>query len=267
MTVTPFGSPKPSWGQQIQQQSAPLFDFWVEVSRGNVPGVSTFLARGHNTDLDTGVEEDVWETGGDLVYLTSAEKMNVASGSGDDAAAGTGLRTMLLVGVDNSGAEVSEVVVMDGASNVLSVNSYLRINLMVGLQVGSEGWNVGSVTATSQTAGTVQASIGATESISQNSHYTVPLGKSLLVVQAELNCANNTARNIEFKAYARSGGNGNAWVQLFDKVLDTGVTDEIDVLLPFGNLSRERSDIRFRAVSSGNNSEVRTRMYGLVMNI
>ncbi len=260
-----FGASRPQFGQRIAQGG--LLDFWVEVGLGRIPGYSTFIIRGHNPDLDTGVEEDVWEGGGDLSYLTTAEKMNVSSSSADDAVAGTGLRALLLSGVGDAGEALSETIIMNGTSDVLSVQSYLRINQLLGLGVGSAGWNVGTITAVADTAASNQCQMAATESISQNSHYTVALRQKFLLVQVELNCANNVARDIDFKGMARIGGAGMAWIQLFDKALDTGVTDEIDVLLPFGFAAPERTDIRFRAVSTGNNSEVRTRMYALVVDL
>ena len=59
--------------------------------------------------------------------------------------------------------------------------------------------------------------------------------------------------------------NGGAWLQLFDKKMDTGVTDEIDVVLPFPTKMVALTDIKIRADSDTNNTEVRTRMYLLLV--
>jgi len=248
------------------------YGFLLEVARGNIPGMSTVVIRGHNDDLDSGTEEDVWETGGDLTYMTSAETMEIASSSTSDDGdpAGVGLQTVLISGVSSTGALQTETITMNGTTDVTTSSSYLRVNSMTGLTAGSTGWNVGTVTATATTAATVQCQMSATEGTTQNSHYTVPLNKTLHVVQIELNAAKITGATplMEFKAYVRPGGAGACWLQLFDKLLDTAVTDELDLVLPFPSSSTQatsRTDLRMRALSDTNNAECRTRMYGILI--
>jgi hypothetical protein len=48
-----------------------------EVSAGRVSGASWVLIRGHNPDIDSAASEDIWEGGGTLSYLTSAETMDI----------------------------------------------------------------------------------------------------------------------------------------------------------------------------------------------
>lgn len=237
-------------------------DFWLEIAKGNVPGHAAIIVRGHNADIDDGAQEDVWEPGGELSYLSSAETMEIASTSADDAAAGTGARTVMIQGVDDDGLFISEVVTLNGTSNVQTSNSYLRVNLMNILTAGSAGWNVGDLTATATTAATIQDEMDATEGFSQSSHYTVPAGKTAFLTQVELNAAKLSGGGvpeIEFKAMFRPFG--GAWHQGFDKTLDTSVTDELDIILPVPTRILERTDVRITALTDTNNSEARTRMY------
>lgn len=248
---------------QLQQS-----DFMLEVSKGNIAKHSTVLVRGHNPAFAAAAGfVDVAEQG-DLTYLTTAETMEVTSDDANDTAAGTGLRTLLIAGVDDDGVEVSETITMDGTNDVTTVNTYLRVNFMTGLTAGSTGWNEGSVTATATTAATIQSEMDATESISQGSHYTVPLGNTLYVYKAEFNVARISAGSdpvIEFKGYARPGGAGAAWLQLFDKRFAADVSDELDVIPSFPAPLIARSDVRFRADTDVNNTEVRTRLYGILV--
>lgn len=249
----------------------PETPYELAVQRGLITGTSTIIARGHNPSQSAASGfVDVAEMG-DLSYLSSAETVNVVSTSTSDAAAGAGLRTLLLSGVDGTGAAISETITMNGTTNVLSSNAYLRVNSMVGLTGGSTGWNVGDVTATASAAGTIQDEMDATESISQGSHYTVPLGKTLHVTQLELNAAKTGGGLlpvVEFKVYSRTGGAGAAWIQLFDKKMDVGVTDELDLFLPFPSSNIQataRTDLRVRSDTDQNSTEVRTRLYGFLI--
>ena len=111
----------------------------------------------------------------------------------------------------------------------------------------------------------------ATEGISQNSHYTVPLGKTLHVTRLEFNVAKETAGtapDVEFKVYIRSGGAGNCWLQVFDKRIDAGSQTELDLDLPFPSSSSQakaRTDFRIRTDTDQNSTETRTRMYGILI--
>lgn len=238
----------------------------LEIAKGNVPGHSSVIIRGHNpSQTASSGFVDVAEFG-NLTYLASEETMNVVSTHTDDdgAPAGDGLKNLLISGVDNTGAAVSEVVVMNGTDAVTTTQAFLRVNSMQGLTVGSTGWNVGSVTATSSSGATVHCEMDATESLSQNSHYTIALGVTAFLVQIELNSAKisgGQSPEVEFKGYARIAGAGAAWLQLFDKKMDTDATDEIDLALPIPTRIPARTDIRFRADTDQDTTECRTRMY------
>ncbi len=172
---------KPGFGQNIVDQvaqldAAALEEYMIEVALGNKPGVSTVIIRGHNTDIDAGQEEDVWEGGGDLAYLATAGRMNISSTDANDTAAGSGLQDVFVFGVGDNGSALMEPIVLNGLANVLTVNSYLRVNILIGGGAGSSGWNEGVITAIAQSAASVQCTIDITESLSQNSQYTVVLG-------------------------------------------------------------------------------------------
>lgn len=251
----------------------PNNDFYLQVARGLVPGHTEVTIRGHNpTQTSASGFVDVSEFG-DLTYLTSAETMEIASTSTDDdgSPVGIGVRTLRIFGVDGTGAAIQEDVTMDGTTDVTTSLSYLRVNSMQCLTVGSSGWNVGAITATATTAATVQDEMDATEGISQSSHYTVPLGKTFFIMKLELNVAREsagTAPLVEFKLLAREGGAGNSWLQLFDKRIDAADVNELDILPPFPDLGEEgiaRTDIRCLADTDQNDTETRTRLYGILI--
>ena len=251
----------------------PTRDPKLDLARDLVPGLRTVVIRGHNpSQTNVSGFVDIAENG-DLAHLIAAENINIVSTSTADTNSppGLGLRTILIEGVDNTGAEVSEVLALNGTTPVQTINSYLRVNSMLGLTVGAAGWNVGSIIATSATSTIIQDKMDDTEGISQGSHYTVPLGKTLYITQLELNIAKTMGGSfpvVEFKLYCRTGGVGACWVQLFDKKLDSAVTNEMNLVLPFPSNSSQataRTDIRMRADTDQNNTEVRTRLYGILV--
>ncbi len=245
-------------------------DFFLEIAKGNIPGHSVVLIRGHNPNISiAGGETDIAEMG-NLTYLTSAETMEIVSTSDEDGGSGgdTGLLTMLIQGVDNTGAAIQEIITLNGTTDVTSSNSYLRINSMVGLTVGSTNLNVGNITATASTAATIQDEMGAIEGASQSSHYTVPLAKRLFLHQVEFNGAKTSGGNqpiLEIRGRARIGGAGNCFIQLFDKRIDTSIADELDVILPFPTAIAARTDVRLTCETDQNNTETRSRLYGILV--
>jgi len=244
-------------------------DFYFEVARGNVPGHSAIIIRGHNPDVDSGAaaEEDLAEFG-NITYLSTSETMDIASTDTSDAPGGDGMLTMNVSGIANDGTVLTENVTMNGSTNVTTTGSYLRVNTMTALTAGATGWNEGNITATASTAGTIQCEMDATEGVSQNSHYTVASSQTFMLTQVEFNAARNAAGQdptVEFKGYARPGGSTAAWLQLFDKKLAVDVTEEIDVLLPVPTKIPSGTDIRLRANTTNATTEVRSRMYAILV--
>ena len=246
-------------------------EFYLLVARGLSGGHSTVVLRGHNPSQSAASGFVHVSEFGDLTYLTSAETMNIVSTDTDDTSAGTGARTGIIVGVDNNGVGIQENFTMNGTTNVLTTLAFLRVNTIIILTAGSSTWNEGVITAKASSAGTTQQQVGATDSISKSSHYTVPAGKTLHVMRLEFNCSKNaggTAPVVEFHAYARPGGSARAFIQFFDKKLDAGVDISLDVDLPFPTSDSqliEKSDFFINSDTDQNSTEVSTRMYGILI--
>lgn len=92
-------------------------DYLIEVARGNVSGASIVHKFGKNNSVGTSfVSVSIGGT-----YPTpqsgSATTMRIKSGGdANDTAAGSGAREVTLVGIDETGAEVTEAVATAGAS-------------------------------------------------------------------------------------------------------------------------------------------------------
>lgn len=153
-------------------------DFMLEVARGNIPGMRAVNKFGHNNSLSNSAFEDVWDGSNIYTWAAAAQKVNVVSSNTNDTSAGTGARTIQLSeGLDASHNLIGpEPITMNGTTNVLSTNSYLRLPRMEVLTAGSGDENAGNITATQQTSGTLMAQISTDENQTLMAIYTIPAG-------------------------------------------------------------------------------------------
>lgn len=152
-------------------------DWWTAVSLGKIPGFMMAVAQGTNTDVDTAsVPEDLIPAGGTYSWPTVAAQLEIVSSSVNDAAAGTGARTVLVTGLNASLAVISETVTMNGLTPVTTVNSYLRVNSLNAITVGALGYNDGEIVIRALAAGPRRFTIPATFGRGQSCIFTVPAG-------------------------------------------------------------------------------------------
>lgn len=198
-TVTQAGTVTVAGTATVTQAANPLpvsmtaQDFFLEVARGNISGMSSVQKFGRNNDIDSAAEEDVWAGGGSRAYLSSAETMDVSSTSTNDdgSPGGTGARTMVIEGLDSSYDEISETVTLDGTTTVVTSNSYLRVHRCYIATAGSVGTNDGDIMIdpTTSGSGSRQAFIASGDGQTLISHYTIPNGKTGYMVGGQLSVA------------------------------------------------------------------------------
>lgn len=118
--------------------------FELQVARGQIAYHRAVTVFGYNPDVDQ-AEESVWPDGGVIPFLGSATVMKVSSTSANDAAAGTGARTVLVEGLDGAYREITEIVTLNGQTEVLTTKSFLRIQRMTVLTAGNGLANAGII--------------------------------------------------------------------------------------------------------------------------
>lgn len=239
-------------------------DWFTEVARGNIPGHTAIIVFGHNTDVDAGVVEDVWEQGGTLVRMTSAETMNIVSTSTDDdgSPVGAGARTVQIKGLDGSFDPVSETVTMNGTTNVETSNTYIRVNELKVLTADASATNanVGNISATASSAATVQCFMEATDGLSHKIHYTVPNGKTAYLYKIELNVFKVSGANAGVKFDAVVTPLNAASFKLTEKATESDLT-EIDLQHPFPVPFAAKTDLKVTALSDTANTELYARCF------
>jgi hypothetical protein len=140
--------------------------FDLQVARGQVDGHSTVNIYGFQPAIAI-TQIPVWEVASAYTYPTAATLMNLASSDAGDTSA-----TVVIIGLDANFEPISEVLALNGTTDVVTTNLYFRINAMA-VRTGSPA---GAITLKDPTNTTTFARINALVGRTQMSIYTVPAG-------------------------------------------------------------------------------------------
>lgn len=181
-------------------------DFFLEVSRGNITGMSSINKYGKATNCDNGIITDVWDRANSTddqdiwVAPTQARVHQIVSSSTDDASGGLGARTLRIYGLTSwSTKETSEDITMNGTTNVATSNSYVIIYRMQVLTKGSSGPNVGTITATADTDSTVTAQIEATNGQTLMCIFAIPSIQTAYIPSMQFSLIKNASAEAEVR--------------------------------------------------------------------
>ena len=158
---------------------------------------------GENDDVNTAANEDVWDAGGDYNWPAAAQTMSVVSANAADAAAGTGARTVQLIGLDANYDYLAETVTLNGVTPVVTTGSFLRLHRMRVLTAGSGEQNAGIITATGSTSSSVHAQINAGNNQTLMAVWTVPAGYTLFLNEVVIGVLRQTAAAVDFTLRVR----------------------------------------------------------------
>ena len=222
--------------------------FDLQVSRGQVPYHSPQNIFGYGTTPATaGLFRTVWENMAttEYVFPSSAVSMNLVSTAAGDTA------TITIVGLDASYNVITENLVLNGTTNVPTVNQYFRINSMF-VAVGSATNPSGVITLIN--GGVTYAQIntgvfnGTTSSLgaSQQAVYTVPAGFTFYGYRygAYSSFNGNSANYTTYRAIT----NSSSGVQKLIVATPFNTTYEVQRHFPFAYA--EKTDLRFQIASS-----------------
>jgi len=227
-------------------------DFNLQVSQGQIAYHEQIYKFGQNSVVGDSVET-IWQQGGLYSYPPSATTMTVSSSNTNDTSAGTGARTVQILGLDGDYNEISETITLNGQTAVTTTNSFLRVNRALILTAGSGGANagiiyVGTGTVTSGVPANIYTTInGDGTNQSLQAFWTVPANYNAYIYQTNVSTGNssNTPAVLKTLLVARPHGG------VFN-------TKEVIVLTDGNHLQKysfpvtltEKTDIEFRAESS-----------------
>ena len=157
--------------------------FDLQVGRGMISGHQPVQIFGYSTAVGSTALGPLWEgltlSGGNYAYPSAAAQLVIVSTSASDTSA----LNLQVQGLDANYNVLSELIVLNGTTNVTTVNSYFRINNLF----LTNGTNVGTITA--KISGTTYAQINPGVGQTQMSIYTVPNGWSFYLSYVQANAS------------------------------------------------------------------------------
>ena len=242
--------------------------FELQVARGHIEGHKTIFKFGNNADIN-GSLETVWSQGGLYSYPAAAIQMKVSSSSTDDTGSGTGAQTVLVSGLDADYNEITEVVTLDGQTEVLTAQSFLRVNRAFVVTAGTGATAAGTIyvgtgVVTAGVPATVYAVISLGENQTTMAVWTVPAKHTLYIHRGFFSAASNNATHYilgKFMFRPQGGVFRNA-ADLTVNSNAIGYDFEIPLALP------EKTDIEARAIAlSGTNFYVTASFEGIYIQV
>jgi hypothetical protein len=184
----------------------------LEVGRGRLTGIAKNNKSGRNGDIDTAtVPEWIWENGG--VYTGfpdgDAETLRIVSTDENDAASGTGARTVTVTGLDENWLIQSETLTLNGVTPVTGSLLFRRVHTASVQTSGSTNtaFNAGTITVShSTTTANVFLTIQPGRNQSNAAVYTVPDGKIGIKVNLRVEVDRGNASTISGFVYVREFG-------------------------------------------------------------
>lgn len=234
-------------------------DSELTIAAGLFSGYSIINKAGFNPDVDNAVAtDDVWELGG--VYTGfptgAAETVDVFSDSINDTSAGSGARTIRIVGLDANYNDQSETLTLNGTTPVTSVNTYARVHTASIQTSGSsnQAFNEGTITVrhTTTTANVfLSMRVGANQT--NSSGYTIPAGYTGFLRHFLVSIIGSTQAQVEGFLWIRTFGASPRLRRPFSAGTNAPFNEEI-----YGGISLpEKTDVIVRITAGTvNNTKV-----------
>ena len=182
--------------------SAYVKDFNTELALGNIEGSEIYLKFGEHCNLGVTKEtlwcqEGIWQP----LVGTTGETMNIVSTSVQDVAVtGTGARSLVIYGLTTDDIQLTEIISLNGTTQVTTTNLFNHIHRVIVLTAGSTHNNVGDITLTASTTGTIQSKIPAEGGITQQLFFKSPKNHKIQI-RSGFMCVHTTDAKVTFEMW------------------------------------------------------------------
>lgn len=241
-------------------------DFRYEVAQGRWQNHTLWNKFAYNGDLDTGTEL-VAVFGGSFTYLTSASTLTIVSDSiaDDGDPAGTGANSIVIYGIDANRTAQTEIVTLNGTTNVVTSTTWLGINRVALYLSGSGQVNAGNISITATTGGSTQGYIAAGEGVTQQAIFFTQASHTLVADWLAINVvklAGGSAPRVTVKGLVYSALT-NSKYEVFRTDIDTAVENHIPLNPSQPFVIGEKSVLWFEATTNTDNTIINVRFSGV----
>jgi len=228
----------------------PVADFYLNVSKGLVPGHTIINKFGQNSSLNSSTYEDIWDVGGTYTYPADGTAPIVEIGSDE----GADTEPIEIQGLDINGDLVVQTKTLTGTTHVTLDTALWRVFRMK--NVGTSDI-VGQVHATGASGAGIYAQIDNGNNQTLMALFTIPNGKTGYLIQGTNNLSGVT------RAVAASGRlMMRPYGQVFQLKKTFGVNSEgssfIRVPSPLPGKISAKTDIKVSAIGSANGVSINT---------
>jgi hypothetical protein len=210
--------------------------FELQVARGQIAGHEVVNVFGYASAVSTSFVS-VWENNAAYVFPTVASTMVVSSSSASD----TGVSVQIF-GLDAGYNRITEVVALNGTSDVATTNVYWRINNVI----TTVGVAVGTVYV-KNAGGTTYAQIAIGNGKTNMSVYTAPAGYTAYLTQFDAFSSTSVTSGV----FATFRGLITSSTGISNVVLQAPFLNTYAVTRPYPTPVFEKSDLQLQCKSSG----------------
>lgn len=210
--------------------------FELQVARGQIQGHEVVNVFGYASAVSTSFVS-VWENNAAYVFPTVASTMVVSSSSASDTAV-----SVQIFGLDASYNRITEVVALNGTSDVATTNVYWRINNVI----TTAGTAVGTVYV-KNAGGTTYAQIAIGNGKTNMSVFTVPAGYTAYMTQFDAFSSTSVTSGV----FATFRGLITSSTGISNVVIQAPFLNTYAVTRPYPIPVFEKSDLQLQCKSSG----------------
>jgi hypothetical protein len=216
------------------------------IALGGLPSVYDRRIFGRVTNPGAGAAfVPIWSPGVAYAFPAAAVQLDLSSDSANDAALGTGARTVYVEGLDASWVLQAETVALAGVALVTTTKSYRRVRKIQVNSAGTGEVNAGTVSAVATGTADLLARIEPAEGHSLQCVVSVPLASRLLLLDPVFSWNNTAVARLRVREY------GGAWQTraYYDGLVFSGRPGQLSVPRDFP----ARADVVLEAMATSAN--------------
>lgn len=226
---------------------------------------SGFELHGRNADVGA-TYEPIWTNSGAYTFPTSASALKIQSTDAEDdpekagGAAGTGLWTLLIVGLDSNYKTIVEEVQLNGTGKVDTTKEFLRVLEVKGLTCGTGLVAAGTITIKDSTETYTLAQIESGYSRAAQCIWTVPAGHNIRI--HDIVISEDQSKQSEFALFFFEPGSNRPKIMSYESLYL--LAQERRFHSDIGILFGEKTDFYLAAKSAGGAGNINASIFGIL---